>query len=439
VQFNPKKDLVILLSVAFIFGALFFIHTAPKIWDEFEIHALITNPFLLVISLFLCAVFFRITLDKYGLSEFCFIPDALIVVSLIGMLLEIQEIKEFFQKGVIEAIKIEFNEHDDAMRLVKKELEQKIEENKNLKSEKSNLDKLKNEIETLTNDKIILNNSITESDQIIKSDPYIKIDYDLAKTLEKCGTCKKIGTEPETEACECKREIIKKAFYKPPFDDIVELNRMGYIILKKAGDVLDLDYGINNKLFIGSGLSTPFIKFNQSLPEYWSLNKEEKDNTVITCQYKNPPLALTDMFQTIDSFISTIKNTSDVSEDKNCKNKQLLTQIIERMRDKEKYKNTPPLFRCARFPTDWYKFSVGRPGAKRVYFSRLDDVLNLSISNACTTTGAKLDRTYYDNLTKLPIKIEDMSLFIWILIPETDQEARPATWENLIDLIKNQY
>ena len=168
------------------------------------------------------------------------------------------------------------------------------------------------------------------------------------------------------------------------------------------------------------------------MPEYWAPNKEDNDKTVITCQFKNP--SLVNFNQKIDDVMLTITNSLDVSGDADCKNKQLVTQISERMQDKEKYKNIPILFRCARFPTIAYNFSVGKIGAKRVYFSKLEDVTSLSISDACSNNGTNLDRIYKDKDGN-EIKIEDISLFIWILIPKTEQEVLLATWENLIYLI----
>jgi len=61
--------------------------------------------------------------------------------------------------------------------------------------------------------------------------------------------------------------------------------------------------------------------------------------------------------------------------------------------------------------------------AKRVFFSRLDDVIDLPISKACTLTGRFLDSD-----TK-----EKQTLFIWILIPNDPQEAIPSTLEQLIE------
>ena len=381
------KQYFILIGML-IFGILFLIPTLPHIWNDFEIPKIINNPFISIISLFLFAVFLRFILEKYNLSEFCFIPDALIVVSLIGMLIEVQHINEVFKKGMKEIIEKQFDERDKSLQDAKEKLDQKTAENEKLKIDQINIEELRKEIKNLK-----------ENDQIIKSDFYIKADYDLAKKLDNCNTtetCWKDGDQLETEVCECKRAILKEAFDTPPSEDnIVEFNRKGYTILKKAGDLLKLDFGIDSKSFVGSAISSPFNKENQGFPEYWVPNKREDDNTVITCQFKNPSLVNFD--KKIDEVLSKIKYSLNVSSDADCKNKQLITQVSERMQDKEKYKNNPPImFRCARFPTISYNHSVGRPGAKRVYFSKLEDVENLSIANACSNNGTNLDRIYKD-------------------------------------------
>lgn len=93
-----------LIAAVLVFGFFFFVPTIINIWHLFKVPQLITHPFITVISLFLFAVLLRIYLEKHHRLNMVFIPDALIVVALIGMLLEVPHIKEFFYEGFKEAI-----------------------------------------------------------------------------------------------------------------------------------------------------------------------------------------------------------------------------------------------------------------------------------------------------------------------------------------------
>lgn len=97
------ENLVLLGLV--IFGFLFFLSFLPKFSREFRLLEFIKHPLVSIISLFLFGSFLHFALHKYGMSDFEFIAEALIVVSLIGLLLEVPHIKEFFLDGIKEAVR----------------------------------------------------------------------------------------------------------------------------------------------------------------------------------------------------------------------------------------------------------------------------------------------------------------------------------------------
>ncbi len=145
-QTRSKKRLVFFIGLAFLSGLSFFILEAPKIFNAFELEKLLEYPFTTAILLFLFAVFSRKVLREFGLSEYFFIPDALIAVSLIGILLELRHIDKFFLNGVNAAIKeqaVNITDKvkilDDSLQNIQKELN---EINRGFKDVNSNYSKL---------------------------------------------------------------------------------------------------------------------------------------------------------------------------------------------------------------------------------------------------------------------------------------------------------
>ncbi len=254
--------------------------------------------------------------------------------------------------------------------------------------------------------------------------------------LESCGKCNKKNSP---SSCGCQRDVIRNSVATAPvpdpvaipkfngnsvFDNTHRFHRMGYVYLAGASDLLYDDLGILRETFTGTGISSPFFgasnNFNPArsvgLTEYWAPNKKDSDVAVITCTIDRP--SATAMNMTVSTLIGANKKT--VRSRKNnvsCLNQPAIQQAVRAMRNHEQ----PTLFRCSKFPKKYYSGSVGRKEAKGVFFSALEDVINLPVGKACTKTGQKINNT-----------AEEQTLFIWIMIPSTPIEAVPATWENLI-------
>ena len=80
----------------------------------------------------------------------------------------------------------------------------------------------------------------------------------------------------------------------------------------------------------------------------------------------------------------------------------------------------PILFRCAEFDESKYTKAVGRKGAKRVFFTRLSDVFDISVKSACSQTDRKVKNSE-----------NKQTIFVWIFMPTTQEQVVPATWGNL--------
>jgi hypothetical protein len=78
----------------------------------------------------------------------------------------------------------------------------------------------------------------------------------------------------------------------------------------------------------------------------------------------------------------------------------------------------PPMIRFARFNEKFYKNTVGRPEAQRVFFSNLSEVWNLNIQQAAEKSG------YY-------YRGDGDTLFMWVYIPYQSNEFTPATWRDI--------
>ena len=299
-QISPKQS-AILIGVAFLFGLVFFIPTVPGIWHDFKIYELIAHPFISIISLFFFAVLLRIILEKYSLSEYCFIPDGLIVVSIIGMLIEVPHINHHFKEGMMDAIKEEFKKHDHELQNAQEKLVEIEKENESLKLQNSSIAVLNKQLETLSGEKKVTDDELKKANDIIKTDYLKSWEIETSNLLKQCGECKK----EQPDNCLCKRDKISTTITssgtqspnpdsipaydsKSNFDKLLKFNRIGYVYLAYAPDLLKIDFGIDRETFTGTGitipyhLSSPTTPTTTGIPEFWSPNKSEEDKSVIT-------------------------------------------------------------------------------------------------------------------------------------------------------------
>lgn len=89
------------------------------------------------------------------------------------------------------------------------------------------------------------------------------------------------------------------------------------------------------------------------------------------------------------------------------------------LRVKNKDHPFPPMVRFARFDEKFYKGTLGRPDAKRVFTSNLTEVWDLTIQQAAERSGY----TY---------KGSGDTLFIWVYVPYHSNEFTPATWHHVL-------
>ena len=92
-----------------------------------------------------------------------------------------------------------------------------------------------------------------------------------------------------------------------------------------------------------------------------------------------------------------------------------LAEIQRRVQNKEY--PFPPMVRFARFDKRYYKNTLGRPEALRVFTSNLSEVWELTIQQAAEKSGY----TYIDGDT----------FFVWVYVPYGPDEFTPATWREV--------
>lgn len=93
-----------------------------------------------------------------------------------------------------------------------------------------------------------------------------------------------------------------------------------------------------------------------------------------------------------------------------------LKEIVLRVKNKDH--PIPPMVRFARFDKKFYKNTLGRPEAKRVFTSNLSEVWDLTIQQAAEKSGY----AYQDGDT----------FFIWVYVPYHSNEFTPATWRQVL-------
>lgn len=249
---------------------------------------------------------------------------------------------------------------------------------------------------------------------------FTKWNFETEKLIVSCGKDQK-----------CIRGEINKSIGNIPttndnlkLSELVRETRAGLALIKISSDVFYDDFGIDEKSFTGVGLSVPTKSYNDAergVLEYWTPNLNQNEPTLWT--WKIPISSPTEIGKSVGEVIATTASLTDYNNDKIRFSECLagtkpsnVCNFKKSFRDKEK----PILFRCAQFDEKKYTKSVGRNTAKRVFFTRLSDVFDLSINDACSQTDRK-------------IKHEDntQSIFLWVFIPTSSEQVVPATWGNL--------
>jgi hypothetical protein len=198
---------------------------------------------------------------------------------------------------------------------------------------------------------------------------------------------------------------------------------VGLSFIKSASDIFYDDFGIDEKSFTGAGVSVPTPSYNdvpRGVSEFWSPNVTEKESTLWT--WKIPSSSPEISEKTVGEVISNVQPVSDNTDKRNfseCFN-------VPKSNDDCNFKRflhddkLPILFRCAEFDESKYTKAVGRKGAKRVFFTRLSDVFDISVKSACSQTDRKVKNSE-----------NKQTIFVWIFIPTTQEQVVPATWGNL--------
>jgi hypothetical protein len=105
----------LMLLILIVPGLVIAFVCIPKISHEFRLLELLKHPLTLIGSLFVFGLFLHPVLHNYGASDFGFISEAFMAASLIGFLLEVPHIKEFFSDRTKESLTEYFRELDTSV------------------------------------------------------------------------------------------------------------------------------------------------------------------------------------------------------------------------------------------------------------------------------------------------------------------------------------
>lgn len=93
IKFNLDKSLILLILLFFIILIL----VGPEIAPLLKLQEFLHNPITVVSLLIIFAITLKLEIEKKGLTDFRFIPEALLVASTIGLLLEVPHISSIFR------------------------------------------------------------------------------------------------------------------------------------------------------------------------------------------------------------------------------------------------------------------------------------------------------------------------------------------------------
>jgi hypothetical protein len=181
--------------------------------------------------------------------------------------------------------------------------------------------------------------------------------------------------------------------------------------------LLEIRFGIR-KNFLGTGLSLPqgMDKYCAAgVHEYLIPNVQDSDELVWTWKLK--PLGLSFRKKVKDLIAGDPKEFPLASGSV----EQLKEVVLPRIA--EKHTDTPLVIRFAKFPEVYYKGTIGRPIANRVFASNLAEVWDLTLEEAARQSGYNIAGS-----TR-----EGERFFIWVFAPAHADEAVPATWGEVLE------
>ena len=239
------------------------------------------------------------------------------------------------------------------------------------------------------------------------------------------------GTEKSLSKDEEQRRRVEEALIealkvrKPPANDdspgaILRLDQAMADVLMSyecARSLLTIRFGIREN-FLGTGLSMPLgmDKYAAAqVHEYLVPNHQDSHDGVWTWKLK--PLGSDHRKKVKDILAGESKErvpptTGDMEQFE----RQLKEDILPRIQEKSCKK--PPVIRFAKFPSIYYKGTIGRPIARRVFASNLAEVWDLTLEEAALQSGY--------NVAGDPKEGE--LFFMWVYVPDYPSEVVPATW-----------
>jgi len=238
-------------------------------------------------------------------------------------------------------------------------------------------------------------------------------------------------TEASLQKDEMQRGRVEQALiealhvHKPPASDespsaILRRDQaMADVLLsyESVRDLFKLRFGIRES-FLGTGLSMPLgmDKYSAAaVHEYLVPNHQDSHDGVWTWKLK--PLGSNYRKKVKDILAGDPKErvpptTGNVEQFE----RDLKEDILPRLQDKNCKK--PPVIRFAKFPAIYYKGTIGRPIAKRVFASTLAEVWDLTLEEAALQSGY--------NVAGAPKEGE--LFFMWVYLPDYPYQVVPATW-----------
>ena len=109
--------------------------------------------------------------------------------------------------------------------------------------------------------------------------------------------------------------------------------------------------------------------------------------------------------------------------------KDSFAPLLKGIREHSRLKSAPPiLIRFAKFPKSNYAGTIGRRDAAYVFFSNLAEVWDKSINEADIASGRVVTPMSGD---------ESLTFFMWLYFPTGDNDARLASWENVMYFLEH--
>lgn len=207
------------------------------------------------------------------------------------------------------------------------------------------------------------------------------------------------------------------------------------------GSVLYDVYGVNSEEFLGVGRSLPANNTDDAnasryseavVREYLAPNLCAEDFNKANCPQRSTRLwawTFTSMEEVEGKTVRDILRDMaprQGGEAGNVEYQRLRERVLGETPDFDE--PTTLLARFHMFPKDFYVGTAGRPEARYVFFSNLEDVIDLPLREAYARSGA-------DDAFRRNESGREINAFLWIYMPADARGAWLATWRNLfIDL-----